>query len=273
MNMIFMRFPEGRSKALTLSYDDGVKQDIRLVGILNKYGIKCTFNINSGLCSQGDRLTEEQALKLYSDGGHETAIHTYTHPWIADIPSANIVYEVIEDRKRLEELFRRPIRGMAYPYGSVSDETVKILASCGIAYSRTTESTERFSMPKNWLTLPATCHHNNPHLTELTDKFLSLDVQHHPQMFYMWGHSYEFDTHNNWNVIEDFCEKMSGRDDIWYATNIEIYDYEQAYKRLIWSLDYRFVTNPSAIPVWFRIRTQTKEPRIIKIEAGQTLEL
>ena len=43
-----MRFPNGKLKALTLSYDDGVEQDIKFVEILNKYGLKCTFNLNSG---------------------------------------------------------------------------------------------------------------------------------------------------------------------------------------------------------------------------------
>ena len=43
-----MILPEGKKKVLTLSYDDEVTQDIRFVGILNKYGIKCTFNLNSG---------------------------------------------------------------------------------------------------------------------------------------------------------------------------------------------------------------------------------
>ena len=46
--MIIMRFPEGKSKALTLSYDDGVEQDRTLLDILNAAGLKCTFNLNSG---------------------------------------------------------------------------------------------------------------------------------------------------------------------------------------------------------------------------------
>ena len=34
-------------KAVTFSYDDGVTQDIRLIELLNKYHLKCTFNLNS----------------------------------------------------------------------------------------------------------------------------------------------------------------------------------------------------------------------------------
>lgn len=57
-------FPDGKKKALTLSYDDGVEQDRRLVEILNRYGIKATFNINSGVQTgasawQNGKLIEE----------------------------------------------------------------------------------------------------------------------------------------------------------------------------------------------------------------------
>lgn len=77
MNNIYMRFPGGRAKALTLSYDDGVQQDHRLISILNRHGLKCTFNINSGLFpAKGTtfppgqihrRLTEQEAVALYTD--------------------------------------------------------------------------------------------------------------------------------------------------------------------------------------------------------------
>lgn len=38
----------GKKKAVTFSFDDGVTQDIRLIEIFNKYGLKGTFNLNSG---------------------------------------------------------------------------------------------------------------------------------------------------------------------------------------------------------------------------------
>ena len=46
---LYMRFPEERAKALTLSYDDHSEQDIRFIEILNRNGIKGTFNISTGL--------------------------------------------------------------------------------------------------------------------------------------------------------------------------------------------------------------------------------
>lgn len=258
---IFMRFPAGKPKALTLSYDDGVEQDIRLMEILDKQQIKCTFNINTGLFAEEGtvypkgqvhrRLTKDAAIRLYQNSGHEVAVHTLTHPWLERLPHGAAVHEVIEDRKNIETLFGTLTRGMAYPYGTYSDDVVRILEDCGIVYARTTKYTENFDIPQDWLRLKATCHHNNPKLLELADKFVGETPQRAPWLFYLWGHSYEFEGDNNWNVIEAFAEKTGKRPDVWYATNIEIYDYVKAYEDLLFAADMSMVQNPSALEVWF----------------------
>lgn len=258
---IFMRFPEGKAKALTLSYDDGVIQDKRLVETLKPYGIKATFNINSGKFSESavsvkGRMSEEQAKELYKNSGHEIAVHSLTHPSLEKLPLPIAVDEVVEDRKNLENIFGGVIRGMAYPYGTYSDALIDMLKKVGIAYSRTVISTHDFRIPTDWLKLTATCHHNDSLLFELTDKFInaipdSERWSRQPLLFYLWGHSYEFDNDNNWNIIEEFAEKIGNREDIWYATNIEIYDYIEAYNNLKFSVSGNTVYNPSGQPVWF----------------------
>ena len=47
--MVKKLYPYGKKKAFNVTYDDGVLQDIRFVELLNKYGLKGTFNLNSGL--------------------------------------------------------------------------------------------------------------------------------------------------------------------------------------------------------------------------------
>lgn len=253
---LFMRFPGGRAKALTLSYDDNVKQDFRMMEILDRHGLKCTFNINTGCFAQVSqptrgRMTEAEAISLYKDSPHEIAVHTLTHPHLAELPDNAVAYEVMADIRNIERLFGRITRGMAYPSGSYNDQVVEVLRRCGIAYARTVISTERFDIPRDWLRLPTTCHHDNPRLNELADKFLAGNPPASPWLFYLWGHSYEFDNHNNWAVIEQFSEKMGGNPEIWYATNIEIYDYVHAYKRLIFSSDMHMVYNPTATELFF----------------------
>lgn len=258
---IYMRFPGGKAKALTLSYDDGVEQDRTMIEILNRHGLKCTFNLNSGLYAEEGkvyepgtihrRMSKSAVTGLYTGSGHEVAVHGLTHPFLETLPSAKVVFEIMQDRLNLEQQFGCLVRGMAYPYGTFNDSVVECLKACGIAYSRTTVSTQKFEIPTDWLRMPATCHHNDANLPTLTDRFLNMSVNDKPKLFYLWGHTYEFERDNNWNVIEEFAEKMGNREDIWYATNIEIYDYVQDYQRLIWSADGNTVYNPTCRTIFF----------------------
>lgn len=261
MSSLLMRFPGGKVKALTLSYDDGVEQDIRLVDIMQKNGLKGTFNLNSGLyASEGTiykpgtiqrKMTKKQCQDLFTDSGMEVAVHGYTHPYLEQLPVNICTREVLKDREALESDYGCIVRGMAYPYGTTSDKVVEVLKQCGIVYSRTTVSTEKFVLPTDWLRMPATCHHKNPRLMELARKFVEKLGNRGPLLFYVWGHSYEFEADNNWNVIEEFAEYIGGREDIWYATNIEVYDYVKAFNQLQFSTDVSKVYNPTAMTLYF----------------------
>lgn len=275
LNKIFMRFPGGLPKAFTLSYDDGVEQDIQLVEIMDKYGLKGTFNLNAGLYApEGTtypagrvhrRMTRSQCIEAFKN--HEVATHGYTHPWPEKINSATVCYEIIKDREALESDFGRVINGHAYPYGNYSDSVVECLKNCGIVYARTTKPTEKFDIPKDWLRLHPTCHHNHPKVFELCDKFVSLKID-APQLFYLWGHSYEFEGDNNWDRIVEIAEKISGKDDVWYATNIEVYNYVKAYEALVFAADMTRVYNPSAIEVFFILNGKS-----LSVKPGETIAL
>ena len=258
---MYMKLKDGKSKVLTLSYDDGVVQDIRLIGILDKYGVKGTFNINTGTYLAEDAVRERyygrmklsEAKELYIGSGHEVAVHTLTHPFLERLKPDEVLTEVLEDRRNIEAQYGVVARGMAYPFGTYSEEVIELLAKCGIAYSRTTKSTMNFKFPENWLALHPTCHHREPTLMEMAKKFAETKSKYPSEnwLFYVWGYSYEFDNNDNWNVIEEFAEYIGGRDDIWYATNIEIYDYVKAYENLQTSVDKKIVHNPTATDVWF----------------------
>ncbi len=281
MGYRFMLFPNFRSKALTLSYDDGVKQDERLLSIMSKNGIKGTFNINSGLFAPDEscnrnRMTAKQALELYKSHDCEVACHGVCHLSLRHVSRELAVADVINDRINLENMFGGVVRGMAYANGSYDDATVEILKNCGIAYSRTCITTEKFDIPTDWLRLPTTCHHNNPKLMELLEEFLSQKSNGYywsnanlPKLFYLWGHSYEFDNNDNWNVIEEFCERAGGREDVWYATNIEIYNYVKAFDSLVFSANGKSVYNPSNIDVcvdYMGLKVLAKAGQITSLE-------
>ena len=280
MREMSLLFPGGLSKALTLSYDDGVEQDIRLVEIMNKYGLKGTFNLSGGLFApegtvypQGQihrRMSKSAAYDLYANCGQEIALHAYTHPDLTLLSAGNAAYQIVKDREALEDMFGRIVRGMAYPYGTNSDGTAELLKNCGVAYCRTVEATCRFDIPTNWLRMPSTCHHDHPRLMELADDFLAKPnfSWSRPKLFYLWGHSYEFEANNNWHVIEDFAAKVSGKEDVWYATNIDICDYVNAWKRMITSADGTRVFNPNHCPIWLWADGKTH-----KVDPGCQIQL
>ncbi len=274
----FMRFPGGKAKALTLSYDDGVEQDGRLIAIMKARGLKGTFNLNSGLYApEGTvyeagtihrRMTRKQADALYGDSGMEVAVHGLTHPFLEQLSQNRCTREVLCDRENLEKQFGCIVRGMAYPYGTFDDEVVECLKACGIVYARTTVSTGTFDLPRDWLRLAATCHHNDPRLMELARKFVEKKTSRAPWLFYLWGHSYEFEQNDNWNVIEEFAAYTGGREDVWYATNLEIYEYVHDYEQLIFSTDGSMVCNPTARTLYFATAYENRE-----VKAGETKAL
>ena len=121
---IYTCFPGGKHKALTFSFDDGRVEDRRLVELFNQYGMKGTFNLNSGL-HNAERIPVSEYKELYR--GHEVACHTVLHPTIARSPLDQVAQQVLEDRRALEELVETPVRGLAYPNGSYTHKIMELL--------------------------------------------------------------------------------------------------------------------------------------------------
>ena len=227
---------KGKKKAVTFSFDDGVLQDVRLVGILNKYGLKGTFNLNSGAFGMPStwevdgrsicrNLLQADVLKTLYEG-HEVAVHTLHHLRLPEQSDEEVIRQVDEDRKNLEQLFGYPVIGMAYPCGGVNnDERVAALIRehTPIRYSRTITSTHSFGLQKDkLLRFDPTLHFLDEKTEEIVEKFLALDAE-EPQLLYIWGHSYELDfDESRWTRFEKLCQTLSGKADIFYGTNREV---------------------------------------------------
>ena len=256
-------YPEGKTKALTFSYDDGVVEDRQLVEIFNKYKVKGTFHINSGLMEREGRISPPEAAELYM--GHEVSCHSLTHPFLETMAKESIIAEILEDRRNLEALTGYPVTGLSYPYGTYNSQVIDILKSLGIVYSRTVKATGRFDLPDNFLEWHPTCHHSH----DIMAKAEAFEKAYRSLcLFYVWGHSYEFERNNNWDLIEDFCAQVSGSDNVWYATNIEIYEYLTALKQVQFSVDRKLVRNLSSQTVWFNAGGE-----LIKLESGKLINL
>jgi peptidoglycan/xylan/chitin deacetylase (PgdA/CDA1 family) len=265
MKTVYKCFKGGKFKALTMSYDDGKLADKKLVDIFNKYGIKGSFHLNGGLFSDPGRVQKEEIKALYE--GHEVSAHTYTHPTISRCPLHMVAQQILDDRAALEELVGYTVRGMSYPNGSYSNDIVNMLPSLGVEYSRVVGSSHSFALPENYLTWTSTCHHNH-NLIENAEKFVALNKKQYLYLMYVWGHSYEFDNDNNWDLIENFCAFAGGKDDTWYATNIEIVDYMNALDQLKFSARGDFVFNPTCSDLWLSVDGET-----VIIPGGKQVQL
>ena len=261
----FHVFQGGKKRVVTFSYDDGHVNDERLIAMFNSYGVKGTFHLNG---SEADDKHIQMLKKRYE--GHEISCHTARHGWLNRMPYQSVVDETVSNRLLLERVANYPVVGMSYPcsYAAYNEAVKQAMKMCGIVYARTTKSTMDFHLPDDFLEWHPSCHHKQA--LELTEKFLAnIDSYWHGPLFYIWGHSHEFKTEEDWALMENILEKLSGNEKIWYATNFEIYQYMTAQRSLIISMDETIVYNPTSIPVW----VEKDKTQIIYIPAGEVVTI
>lgn len=260
--MIKKLYPQGKAKAFSVSYDDGVLQDVRFVNLLNQYGLKGTFNLNSGLMENEfewihetgcivKRLSKENVLSLYD--GHEVASHTLTHPFMQEKTENEIMKELEVDKKNLEKLFGKQIKGFAVPFDYYSDLIESCVKKCDFEYARISEESLSFVPHKNseinYHRWKATVFHLDDSLEKLTEDFIQTDEE--LALFQIAGHTYDFDTENMWDKIETILKKISLQKDILPMTTIEIIDYLKAMEQV--EITENHIINNSEQTLWFLV--------------------
>lgn len=270
------RFPGGKRLAVTFSFDDGVVHDRRVVEFFNAHGLKGTFNLNSGglqrtgkpCPASGGHLDASEVAEVFR--GHEVAVHTVTHPHLPALDAAQIAREVLEDRVALEELVGYPVRGMAYPFGTYDARVIEVLRQLGIVYSRTCENNPRPFPVDEPLAWPSTMHqYAGEEGDRVPDRFRKvLNNPNYSGVFFVWGHTYEFANANDWDALERLFLPLAGHDEVWYCTNIELFDYEEARQRLVIAANRGSVYNPSALTVTLRV-----DGNLVDVPPGATISL
>jgi len=271
--MVKKRYPGGKARAFNISYDDGIEQDIRFVQLLNQYGIKGTFNLNSGLMKQEfqwvhecgipiRRLPESVVKELYR--GHEVACHTYSHPYMDDYSEADILRELAADRFFLEKLFGREVTGYATPFYYYSDLTVKCVKECGFEYARISEMSNEYSVPEDFFRWRGSKFHWDDDLEAFVDAFMHCEDE--LALCQLVGHSYDLDVYNMWERIERIVKAVSNAEDVWSATHIELVRYLKAMEKVEITLEY--IYNNSDTDLWFDI-----DGDVITVCAGEKEEL
>lgn len=216
-------------KYFTLSYDDNGPHDRRFVEMLNYYGLKCTFNCNSGFTPKEknleDRVSFDEMPILYK--GHEVAGHGWHHGRYSEMTEEQIEEDITKDLELLEEVMGYKIKGFAYPFGTYNPFCVDVLRKNGIVYSRTCSTLFNFDVPKNPLESTNTCHHSWSGLPEKIEEFINAEPTDGDMLLYVWGHTIDIANggeYSNWEYIEKIFKRLSGHKDIEYVTNLQFFE-------------------------------------------------
>ncbi len=277
---IEMLFPQGKTKALILSYDDGRTEDRQLVQLMNKYGLIGTFHLNSNKLGITGYLNRDEIKLLYK--GHDVSVHSANHPNLTTLSKIDIVYEVVEDRKALERLMSYPVRGMAYPFGNNNEVVLDAMKGLGIEYARTVDDTYNFKIPENFLQWHPTMHQfakafwepNNPlndkkeldRFYQVIHDFISTNQL---AVLDIWGHSWEMgNSQSKWKETEKFFTLLANNSSIHYTTQIELVDYINAFRNLKFSVEKNMAYNPNSLTIFFK-----KSGKVYSILPGKTIFL
>lgn len=260
--MIHKLYPGGKPKAFNITYDDGVEQDARFVALLNKYALKGTFNLNSGLMAERftwihengmpvTRMAPDNLRQLYL--GHEVASHTLTHPYMQNLSDEELLRQLADDKENLERIFVAEIGGFAVPFDYYDERIAQCAEDCGFEYARMSEVSLSYEPCKDWHCWKTGVYHIMPELAPFVEGFINTDTE--LAVCQIVGHSYDLDALNLWDTMEDICAKISSRKDIWHTTNLELVRYLKAMEQAV--ISPTGIENHSKRELWFRVGEKT----------------
>ncbi len=213
------KFSIGKNmKIVSLSFDDGTIYDKRFIDLLNKYGLKATFNLNSGLDNfiwyyedkPIRRLNLEESKDIYN--GHEVASHSLTHPYFSSLDEKRQIQEVEEDILNLEKIFSRKIEGFAFPFIDQTEANIQVVKNnIDLKYIRCSIFTEKI-LPKDRYHVGINALYDDKDIYEKLERYKSNILPN--SLFVIAGHSYEFEVKNDWEKIENLLKYLKENDDL-----------------------------------------------------------
>lgn len=213
-------------KYFTLSYDDGLEQDKALLALMRKYGIKGTFNLNSGRFggtysikyigamgfqvvegappkggsifkfAPANVIPEDEIRQVYE--GMELASHGTHHLSPGKLDDNAFDEETGQDRLRIQKHTDGRVVGYAPPGNAYREKQKERLIQNGFEYARVLTSNRakgesRFSFPKDPFRFSPNVWHISKTLDAQLDEFLRLEPLQGDMLYFFWGHAYDFD--------------------------------------------------------------------------------
>lgn len=202
-------------KYFLLSFDDGTVHDKRFVDLLNKYGIPCTFNLNSGLENfvwefDGHPVVRQQLAETVEQyRGHEIASHSLTHPRLDTLYPPHLRREVEEDCNALKRIFGVSELGFGVPFTVCTEREIKIIRRF-VRYIRLSEYADSYGLPADPYHIPIHSLYNDPDVREKITAFA--ESARKDALFVMAGHSYELEILHHWDYMEHLLQYIKGFD-------------------------------------------------------------
>lgn len=197
-------------KIFIFSFDDGTVYDRRFVQLLNRYNVKATFNLNSGLedfvWQFEDRFPiRRQALSetVEQYRGHEVASHSLHHHWLNTLTPPQLRREVEEDAETIKKLFGLSEIGFGVPFTACDEREIRIIRK-HVRYIRLSDFSDSFALPEDPYHIPIHGLYNDPDIYEKLARFSRSYLP--VSLFVMAGHSYEFEVFDHWQFIEDMIQ-------------------------------------------------------------------
>lgn len=203
-------------KLFVFAIDDGTIFDKKVIDIFNRYGIKATFNLNSGLQDfvwykdwlEVRRLKLDENKDIYD--GHEVASHSLTHPFLTSMSDEDVYKEVKEDIDNLESIFHREITTFSFPFDGFDERTIDIVRRAGISHIILPAIDDSFR-------LPIDNHHIKVTSWNIDDALLKVQAfikDEKAEIFVYLSHSYDYEYGNSYDKLEELCRIVNENKDI-----------------------------------------------------------
>lgn len=232
-------FPNMKNRCVTFSFDVAHEKDMRIVSLLNKYGIKATLYLT-------DAVKLQKICELHKD-----CELSYNFANESCLNKEN-VRECIKEKKRLAEVcWNYTVKGTSVALRELDVDTKNSMKSCGMRYCRLSHPTMNCKVPDDFMEWNPSC--NVKHAFEICDMFM-YDYRNLPKapLLHVWGKTSDLRSEEDWIKLEQIIGCLANKSAIWYATNTEVYEYISAQRNLLISEDEKSFYNPTNIDVWVR---------------------
>jgi peptidoglycan/xylan/chitin deacetylase (PgdA/CDA1 family) len=234
----------------TTSWDDGHPLDLRVADLLHKHGIKGTFyvpgRVAPGGCCNPDGFAIMPGPDLRRLGAEfEVGSHTLDHHSLDRLTSEEARHQIVAGKRWLEDQLGYRVAGFCYPNGHHNGAVRRLVQEAGFQYARTTEDLHD-ELPTDSFEMTVSLHFYPRRRADLMRGFLREErrrmsawrwprrtgmlvaavgggdlaarfrrvvdrVCERGGVFHVWGHSWEIDRFDGWELLDDLLRYAAER--------------------------------------------------------------